>query len=61
MKKVQEKTIHLSAKLTPEVARAAKIQAITEGVSLQAWISQAIIRQLAVSKQEPTTQAGKPT
>jgi predicted HicB family RNase H-like nuclease len=47
MKKAKNENVHVSAHVAPEIAKAAKIAAINEGVSLQAWISQAIIRQLA--------------
>jgi hypothetical protein len=64
------KRTHISLHMDSELARAARIQAITDGMSLKAWVSQAIIRQLAAeettvgdNKQvglvEQETQAGK--
>jgi hypothetical protein len=57
VKKAKGETIHLSAHVAPEIAKAVKIQAITEGISLQAWITEAIMRQLAVSGQESKSAA----
>jgi hypothetical protein len=37
---------HISLHLDSAVAKAARIQAIKEGVSLKAWVTQAIMRQL---------------
>jgi predicted DNA binding CopG/RHH family protein len=50
---VKEKMFHLSINIALEVIKNAKIQVITEGMNFQAWITQAIIRQLAVLRQEP--------
>jgi predicted HicB family RNase H-like nuclease len=49
----------VSAHVAPEIAKAVKIQAINEGISLQAWITEAIMRQLAVAGQEPEPPQGK--
>jgi predicted HicB family RNase H-like nuclease len=54
---VKRDMTHISLHLDLSVAKAVRIQAINEGVSLKAWITEAIIQQLAVSGQEP--QAGK--
>jgi predicted HicB family RNase H-like nuclease len=65
VEKRKEETVHISANVAPEVAKAAKIQAIKDGMSLQAWISQAIMRRLAAvqtipeSEQEPPKGASK--
>jgi hypothetical protein len=50
-------TVHVSAFVPQDVAKAAKIQAITEGLTLQDWITQAIIRQLAESGKIPEGRA----
>jgi predicted HicB family RNase H-like nuclease len=50
---------HISLHFDSAVAKAVRIQAITEGVSLQAWITEAIMRQLAVAGQEPEPPQGK--
>jgi hypothetical protein len=54
---VKEKMFHLSINIALEVIKNAKIQTIAEGMSFQAWITQAIIRQLAVSGQESKSAA----
>jgi predicted HicB family RNase H-like nuclease len=49
VKKTKDGHIHLSVHVAPEVARAAKIQSIKEEMSMQEWITKAIMRQLAES------------
>jgi predicted HicB family RNase H-like nuclease len=46
MKKAKGETVHISANVAPELTKAARIQAIAEGVSLRDWIGQAIIMRL---------------
>jgi hypothetical protein len=67
VKKTKDGQVHISAHVSPEVAKAAKIQAIDEGMSMQAWLTRAIMRQLGVSEgtasghRLPAEQAGKTT
>jgi predicted HicB family RNase H-like nuclease len=60
VKKAKGETIHVSAKVSPDVAKAAKIQAIKDGVSLQAWISQAITLRLAAVQASAGTDRDPP-
>jgi hypothetical protein len=53
IKHKQGETVHVAAFVPQDVAKAAKIQAITEGLTLQDWISRAINRQLAESGKIP--------
>jgi predicted HicB family RNase H-like nuclease len=57
VKKAKGETTHISANVASDIARAARIQAITEGVSLQEWISQAIRMQLEKSSTDYQTLA----
>jgi hypothetical protein len=60
---------HISLHFDSAVAKAVRIQAINEGVSLKAWITEAIMRQLVAEetalrdvdlvRQELPKQAGK--
>jgi predicted HicB family RNase H-like nuclease len=59
VKMIKRDMTHISLHLDSAIAKAARIQAINDGVSLKAWISETIIRQLAVSRQKPPLQAGK--
>ncbi|MDR1325490.1 MAG: type II toxin-antitoxin system HicB family antitoxin [Treponema sp.] len=43
----QRDITHISLRLDLALAKAVRIQAINDGVSLKAWISQALIRRLA--------------
>jgi predicted HicB family RNase H-like nuclease len=51
--------VHISALVSPDIAKAAKIQAISEGVSLQDWISQAVMLRLQKNSSGPVTRRGK--
>jgi hypothetical protein len=44
---VKRDIAHISLHLDSALAKAVRIQAINDGVSLKAWISQALIRRLA--------------
>jgi predicted HicB family RNase H-like nuclease len=50
MKEGKEELFHLSINIDKETAKAAKIQAINEGVSLRRWITTAIMQRLGTVK-----------
>ena len=52
---IKKDMTHISLHMDAALAKAARIQAINDGVSLKAWISQAIIRQLG-SESRPAGQ-----